>query len=629
MSARHDRVFSPSCGASHFGKPVENLSWKRDDVQLVSAAKLLAEFTEDVDVFDLRSIPEGVEILAWDMKKIAGRLSGKIVEITMDATYNTNARQSELYGVLAEYDNAGFPLAYCLLSTTSSVAIGKRTLALTVFGVCLRVRDKYGVRPEFTHVDKDMAEIGMLKTVWNPKISQCWWHVNDAVSKRLRSGKLATTPYDSRRAHAEYSFIDVSFVPPGKPDPTEFEGDLAGESVAQPEPTPDPSRLTFRLPPPAPAPPKEPPRLDGMGNPVLRIPPLPIATVDDIDVNMSDAEQVGRRIFCRVIYREPILTMMKAHAFAHPLIPGYCAPSQVAIKFWAVKQTYKFCAEHDLHEVWAYLWENWYRAGRWELWVLTTIGSWRRIKHDFLHHFHSPRVDVLVWILITKLAPTYYRKLDNLLIDTGRSRELSSWRKTFKSEWRNLEKRQVNDSRMDLYRPNVRKWRVHPVDARFFQQAERSRTTPFWEHPLLVPLPGVDSEAEDSSEHTKMSESPREDHGTDPESDDETPIDEDEDDEIARADETWAVGAATFDEELTEIIETLRNFAIGLEYQMQFKEGRMLEAIKRHGGGMLRLAQECLEKEHRANTNRGTRERTWENSSTMFYYPRPTGDRAT
>ena len=24
---------------------------------------------------------------------------------------------------------------------------------------------------------------------------------------------------------------------------------------------------------------------------------------------------------------------------------------------------------NDLHEVWVYLWENWYRRGRWELWV--------------------------------------------------------------------------------------------------------------------------------------------------------------------------------------------------------------------------------------------------------------------
>lgn len=49
-----------------------------------------------------------------------------------------------------------------------------------------------------------------------------------------------------------------------------------------------------------------------------------------------------------------------------------------------------------------------------------------------------PRCDLLVWILVTKLAPSYYVKLDRLLVQTGRYRELSSWREDFKKEWRVL-----------------------------------------------------------------------------------------------------------------------------------------------------------------------------------------------
>ncbi|KAI9456758.1 hypothetical protein F5148DRAFT_984305, partial [Russula earlei] len=30
---------------------------------------------------------------------------------------------------------------------------------------------------------------------------------------------------------------------------------------------------------------------------------------------------------------------------------------------------YDFCATHELAEVWAYLWENWYWKGCWELWA--------------------------------------------------------------------------------------------------------------------------------------------------------------------------------------------------------------------------------------------------------------------
>lgn len=60
--------------------------WHRDEMQLPSAKKLLAEYGDDVDVFEPVGIPERVEILAWGMKRIAGPLRGKVVEIGMDAT---------------------------------------------------------------------------------------------------------------------------------------------------------------------------------------------------------------------------------------------------------------------------------------------------------------------------------------------------------------------------------------------------------------------------------------------------------------------------------------------------------------------------------------------------------------
>lgn len=59
--------------------------WKRDRMQLISAKKLLEEYQDDVDTFDLPEI-DGVEQLAWGMKKIIGALQGKIVEVAIDAT---------------------------------------------------------------------------------------------------------------------------------------------------------------------------------------------------------------------------------------------------------------------------------------------------------------------------------------------------------------------------------------------------------------------------------------------------------------------------------------------------------------------------------------------------------------
>ncbi|KAF8524136.1 hypothetical protein BU17DRAFT_85239 [Hysterangium stoloniferum] len=103
--------------------------WHRDKEQLLSARKLLREFGEEVDVFDIVEVPDGVEMLCWGMKKIIKPLDGKVVEIGVDATYNTNSKHLELYSVMGEYDNAGFPLSYCLLSTSSAVDQGVTTVS--------------------------------------------------------------------------------------------------------------------------------------------------------------------------------------------------------------------------------------------------------------------------------------------------------------------------------------------------------------------------------------------------------------------------------------------------------------------------------------------------------------------
>jgi hypothetical protein len=67
-------------------RELSKIHWHRDDLQLPSAKKLLAEYGDEVDIFEIENLPEGVEMLAWGMKKIAERLKGKIVEVAMDAT---------------------------------------------------------------------------------------------------------------------------------------------------------------------------------------------------------------------------------------------------------------------------------------------------------------------------------------------------------------------------------------------------------------------------------------------------------------------------------------------------------------------------------------------------------------
>ena len=110
---------------------MSEILWKRDNLQLPSAQILLQEYSDEVDVFDLPKV-EGMEQLAWGMKKVSDQLQGKVVEVGINATCmwsirnrvlsmliqiidNTNSKHLELYTILGEYNNASFPLSYCLL----------------------------------------------------------------------------------------------------------------------------------------------------------------------------------------------------------------------------------------------------------------------------------------------------------------------------------------------------------------------------------------------------------------------------------------------------------------------------------------------------------------------------------
>lgn len=313
---------------------------------------------------------------------------------------NTNSKHLELYTVLGEYDNTGFPLSYCLLSTVAATEIGKRTKALTAWVTVLR--DKYGVIPQFVHVDKDMAEIGSCRKTWlQAKIQLCWWHLRKAVRTRLQLAKLSTTQYNIERARSEFGFISTQFQPTSKADAKECEGGVPGESNVPVDlesipTTQGPNSLFIRLPNPSQL---RPPLVDSINTMAGGSKDVPIAnhiprltiTLPQPNTNHKTLSKSGdeqndsdnypsRRTFCPSELRANIVDMMERHFCAHPLIPGYSAPSPDGIKEWAVKKMYEFCFKHDLREVWAYLWENWYRRGRWELWARCTDTRIPRLK---------------------------------------------------------------------------------------------------------------------------------------------------------------------------------------------------------------------------------------------------------
>lgn len=289
-------------------------------------------------------------------------------------------------------------MSYCLLSTASSTEFNKRTRALQSW--LEQLQDQHGIIPRFVHVDKDMAEIGAIRAVWpTAKIQVCWWHLRKAVRERLARGRLSTTPYNPSSAHAEFPFISLSFTPAGRPDYHDYEGgrDSFADSLQVYSNTRGPNSLLVTLPPltqiitestatkSEAAIPQVTPTM------TVRIPPLsqrPYAGMDligdgyeNLSTNEHEVEQAeaeaepnlqrtrSTRIFCPEEHRKPIEIMMERHLCAHSLIPGYSAPTPEGIRAWAVKSMYQYCEENGLAEVWAYLWGNWYRPGRWNLWA--------------------------------------------------------------------------------------------------------------------------------------------------------------------------------------------------------------------------------------------------------------------
>jgi hypothetical protein len=294
------------------------------------------------------------------------------------------------------------------------------------------LRDSYGVEPLFIHTDKDMGEIGASKDVWEAKINLYWWHLQRAVRTRLAKAKLSTSPYNLDQAMAEYDFIKPDFIPAGtRVDIDDYEGGapdnelpplVNGErllTVVQPPTTLIPTASTpSSVPDLNPQSPHEPPTAQHLTQPhtprenttsLLRIKlPLPsiasaigrvirgagfrfsipatwLPTIEeeeekdeeegtineerDVSGEDEDDGKQGQRTFCPALYRDTIINMMERHYCAHPSIPGYSPPDAKLIKKWAVQRMYDFCSKHNLPEVWVYLWENWYRKGRWELWA--------------------------------------------------------------------------------------------------------------------------------------------------------------------------------------------------------------------------------------------------------------------
>ncbi|KAL0056633.1 hypothetical protein AAF712_016760, partial [Marasmius tenuissimus] len=172
--------------------------------------------------------------------------------------------------------------------------------------------------------------------------------------------------------------------------------------------------------------------------------------------------------------------MFRIHLHQHPEIPfdDEEKPRRTAEQIYqgAVEEMYQFCFEHDLSQVWAYLWNRWYSPKQWVLWarsadeaiprLKTTMiveSLWRVIKHDELGQFHRPRLDLVMHIIVHQVLPRVEHTLDVIFnrFRPGRPKPWPEWKKEAKAGW-------VSMSRTDEHRlvETELRWRKAPKNTK-------------------------------------------------------------------------------------------------------------------------------------------------------------------
>jgi len=101
---------------------------------------------------------------------------------------------------------------------------------------------------------------------------------------------------------------------------------------------------------------------------------------------------------------------METHYSRHPLIPNSSGKKETADEIYrsSAKEMYEYCLKEGKGDAWAYLWESWYRPGRWDLWARsafhligvyrTTMGAeafFKVLKNDTLGKTRGSLVSII------------------------------------------------------------------------------------------------------------------------------------------------------------------------------------------------------------------------------------------
>ena len=138
-----------------------------------------------------------------------------IKEFHVDSTYKTNRMGYELFGVIANINGIGFPIAYMLLGMNSNVQDDRRAPSrMEVIRRFFGALRNAGFRPTYMFTDKDRGQINAMERVWGRDVVRlCLWHFKRSVKMRLSGDKVQNPNYDPQAARQRFPFVSLDFLP--------------------------------------------------------------------------------------------------------------------------------------------------------------------------------------------------------------------------------------------------------------------------------------------------------------------------------------------------------------------------------------------------------------------------------